>query len=219
MLTALWRAILDLVFPPRCPACRTDVTTHGQWCGTCASQVVSPREINRAKHQLQALDACFAVADYTGSLQRIMRDMKFRKMQRYGTHLGWLLEQYTDWRRLGIVDLAIPVPLHATRLTERGFNQTEVIFKDWARKQGWQWLDGLIRLKATSPQWELTLQERKRNIKGAFIITRQIDLRDKTILLVDDIITSGITMEECAKTLKQAGARRVVGLALASGDK
>jgi len=82
---------------------------------------------------------------------------------------------------------------------------------------GWPWEEVLARIRATEPQWELTPGERRKNIKGAFGSTRPELIRDKNILLVDDIFTTGITLNECARVLKKAGARKVFGLALASG--
>jgi predicted amidophosphoribosyltransferase len=79
--------------------------------------------------------------------------------------------------------------------------------------------EALARTRHTEPQWELNLTERRKNIKGAFAVTRPELVKGKYILLVDDIFTSGTTMDECAKVLKKAGAVTVKGLALASGAR
>lgn len=217
MLRSIWSGLLDLLFPPCCPCCRKAVTVQGEWCRVCLTLVWAPRELDLASHGVTALDACFVVCNYTAGVQRLVRDIKFRKGRRYGCHLTWLLNQVNVFSRLGRIDSVIPVPLSPERLKVRGYNQTEVIFHPWAQARQLPWCNGLHRLKATLPQWELTLAERRKNIKGAFQVTRPEIVQDKQILLVDDLFTTGTTMNECAKVLKKAGAKRVVGLAIASG--
>lgn len=148
----------------------------------------------------------------------MIHDMKFRRQKRYGIHLRWLLAN----SRLAFsgIDYVVPIPLHTDRLKERGYNQAEIIFKDWSKKQELVWQPNLLRRdKHTIPQWKLTLAERKANIKGAFLITRPELVKDKNILLVDDIVTTGITLDECAKVLKKAGAASVYGFSVASGAR
>lgn len=217
MLKYIWEGLLDLLFPPRCPICREAVAVQGEWCRACFTLVWAPRELELASHGVTALDACFVVCNYTAGVQKLVRDMKFRKGRRYSGHLTWLLKQVQGFNRLGPIDSVIPVPLSPERLKVRGYNQTEVIFHPWAQERQLTWSNALNRPKATLPQWELTLAERRKNIKGAFQVTRPEIVQDKQILLVDDIFTTGTTMNECAKVLKKAGAKRVVGLAIASG--
>lgn len=217
MLRYLWEGVLDLLFPPCCPICRKTVVVQGEWCRACFTLVWAPRELELASHGITALDACFVVCDYTAGVQKLVREMKFRKGRRYGCYLTWLLNQYQGFGRLGAIDSVIPVPLSPERLKVRGYNQTEVIFRPWAENKRLLWCNALIRAKVTLPQWELTVAERRRNIKGAFQVTRPEIVQDKQILLVDDIFTTGTTMNECAKALKKAGAKRVTGLAIASG--
>ncbi|MPL97851.1 hypothetical protein SDC9_44046 [bioreactor metagenome] len=218
MFKQLWTIVLDLVYPPKCPGCRGGVDVHGSWCGACLGRVLVPREISVQLHRLRHLDSCLAVCDYSGGVKRVIHDMKFRQAEKYARPLEGLLEMGLASGRISSHDLVIPVPLHAERLKERGYNQNNLIFKDWAERQGLVWCsDNLIRTRPTQPQWELKLSERRQNIKDAFIVTRPDDVSGKSILLVDDIITSGTTMDECAKALKRSGARTVCGLALASG--
>ena len=114
--------------------------------------------------------------------------------------------------------LVIPVPVSADRLAERGFNQVELLFGDWSRQQGLEWEAGtLLRRRPTTPQWELDRTQRRENIKGAFFVNAPATVQDRHILLVDDIVTTGRTLEECAGVLRQAGAESVRALALANG--
>jgi ComF family protein len=217
VLSGLWSTLLNLVYPPKCPLCRAGVAGYGAWCPACSAGLLAPRLLDRPGHRLHWLQDCYVVCHYSGGLKRLLHDMKFRRADRYAAHLRYLLAAGTADFSL-LPDAVIPVPLHTARQGERGYNQTELIFRPWVRDQGWPWVgDALIRKKNTAAQWQLSLAARRENIKGAFMTTRPEWLGGKRILLVDDIFTSGATMEECAKMLRQAGALEVRGLALASG--
>lgn len=217
MLAAWWKALLDLVYPPRCPVCRAAVEQHGLLCLACLSGAVAEREINIAGRRLAGLDSCRVLCDYGGGVKQLIHRLKFHKQAGASIYLSRLLEDRLDAGRFAGVDAVVPIPLHAGRLAERGFNQTELIFRKWAEGQGWLWLNALERIRSTAPQWELALELRRKNIKGAFKVTRPEWVQGKVLLVVDDILTSGFTLNEAAKTLKRCGAKRVMGLALASG--
>ncbi|MDF2875433.1 MAG: comF: comF family protein [Sporomusa sp.] len=218
MLKGWLEALLALIFPQRCPACRQWADSYG-WCQACLGRLAKATQVALSIHNLTALDECQAVVDYSGPVRRLIRDMKFRRITRHAERLGRLLDYAIAPGYYEGIDAVVPVPLHADRLRERGFNQTTLIFKPWANRQGLNWLEALERTRETAPQWELSLKERRKNSKGAFAVTRPELISGKSILLVDDILTSGITMNECATVLKQAGAVKVQGLALASGAR
>jgi len=219
MLENWWQALLDLLYPPKCPACRQNVMEHGQWCSPCAAKIAAYRQIAVSEHHLRSVDSCCTLYEYEGSLKRMIHDMKFRKAARYGQHLSWLLSQGSRGRNFDHIHCVVPVPLHSERLFERGFNQTELIFKTWALAYGLEWLAGLARVRRTRPQWELTLSDRKGNIKGAFKVICPERITGRNILLVDDIFTTGLTLDECARELKKAGAKQVHCLTLASNAR
>ena len=215
--------MLDLLYPPKCPACHSAVDHHGDWCSACWTGLLVPRLLSGRAHHLHYLTDCYVVCRYQGGLKRVLHDMKFRQARRYALHLQRLLAAGINQAEcqpfLYFPDAVLPVPLHSVRLAERGYDQTELIFRPWAAGKNWTWLQGaLVRNKATIAQWRLPLPERRQNIKDAFHITRPELIAGKRILLVDDIFTSGLTMDECAKVLCQAGAAEVRGLALASGS-
>jgi ComF family protein len=113
-------------------------------------------------------------------------------------------------------DVIVPVPLHISRLRWRGFNQALVLAKPLARH--WQVpIDPFLlrRVRATASQVGLDESERRRNIAGAFEVSKRSAIRRKRILLVDDVYTTGATLNECARTLRRAGAERVDALVLA----
>jgi ComF family protein len=114
------------------------------------------------------------------------------------------------------LDIAIPVPLHKKRLRLRGFNQALLL----AHGISEQFMiplnyDNLIRIRYTRPQVELSGRDRAENVRGAFNLLRPAEVCEKRILLIDDVFTTGATMNECAKVLKDAGAASVTVLTLA----
>jgi ComF family protein len=116
----------------------------------------------------------------------------------------------------GSIDLFLPVPLHIRRLRERGFNQAHLVNKKWSRLEGIP-LDGLTlsRSRWTEPQTSLARAERRKNVKGAFSLRHPDRVRGRRILLVDDVLTTGATINECARVLMKAGAECVDVLTLA----
>jgi len=211
-------ALLDLFYPPKCPVCKTGVEEQGAWCPACLRKIVSVREIRVVQHQLVALDSCRVVCEYTGVLKRLIHDMKFRRQRKVATCLGWLIGEYIEHDEYSFIDGVLPVPLHWQRLAERGYNQSECIFESWVMKRNMNWMPGvLVRNRHTIPQWELNHMARQTNIKDAFVLRDAMRVKNKNILLVDDIVTTGMTFDECAKVLKQGGASQVHALAVASG--
>lgn len=121
-------------------------------------------------------------------------------------------------KRKKIIFLAIP--LERSRMKRRGFNQAEEIAKQLADYFGLPLLrDCLLKIKKTPPQMELSKEEREENLRGAFSVNNKEKIKGKIIFLVDDIYTTGSTMEEAAKVLKEAGAKEVWGIALARAGK
>lgn len=220
-MASWWQAVLDVIYPPRCPGCKQEVITHGRWCPACLKQLLAVREINCQAHHLRYLDGCLTLSEYRGSVKRLIHAMKFQRKEEYAPHLRRLLEEGRVAQRLCEVDGVLPVPLSAERIKERGYNQVTAIFQEWAKERKLPWLEGLLaRQKNTLPQWELSLAERHKNIKDAFMLTRPKDVYVyKSLLLVDDIITTGVTLDECARILKQAGVLKVYALTIAAGAK
>lgn len=114
------------------------------------------------------------------------------------------------------MDLLIPVPLHPKRLRERGFNQALLLAKELSRRTQIPYQGRILKKKKpTPPQVQLNAGERERGVKGAFHLTDREGVEGKTILLIDDVYTTGATVNECSKVLIRGGARRVDVLTLA----
>jgi len=163
---------------------------------------------------------------FTGKLRQVVLRLKYSGDARLGRRLGELLElawaalpRGTDFSSPVIV----PVPLHPSRRRERGFNQSDLLAEGLVRALGKQqdaappavakaWL---ARQRATPPQTGLSVAARRENLRGAFIVTEPDEVRGRTIVLIDDVMTTGATISACARALKRAGAALVLGLTLA----
>jgi len=110
----------------------------------------------------------------------------------------------------------VPVPLHPKRIWQRGFNQSYLLAKSLAEMRGMKVVRALKRIKDKKPQMTLKAKERRKNLKGAFNLSSHFpEVDNKIVLLLDDVATTGTTLEECAKLLREARAREVWGLVLA----
>ena len=194
------------LYEPACPHCETRLP-FGEMPDGC-----------RAELKLHRIFACGLYSDK--ALGQMVKDMKYKYAQALASPLSafalWQLDQgaYLDVIKKG-ADVIIPVPMHKNKLRKRGFNQAELI-ADYISKT----LDipletnVLIKIKKTEPQAGTnSRKERLENLEGAFGVSGDI-LRGKTVLLVDDVITTGSTMRQCAVALRAGGAREVWGLAI-----
>ena len=233
-----WQALIDFFFPPRCPFCaesREEKNPAGI-CSACFRQI---REVAHPRCSRCGVDFasdlgedhlcsdCLrgdghfararAWAHYEGLIPAILAQFKYRGHSRLAKPLGDLLAGYRD-PDLSFADygLVIPVPLHPRRLRQRGFNQSLLLARRISRRHSLP-LDftALRRIRPTVPQTELSAAERQKNIRGAFAISDPRPVNGKNLLLVDDVYTTGATVEECAKVLIKAGARQVDVLTLA----
>ena len=214
------QAALQLLFPSRCPACGAPVDLADAWCANCLQELWRPRRLNVAERNMKHIERCQVLTEYSGAVRTLLHGLKFQRRRGNAAPLAWLLSLADEAELAGLCDndtLVIPVPLSASRLAERGYNQVTLLFAPWCRRQGLVWLDGcLARRRTTSPQWELDRRERRENIKDAFIVNAPESIRNHSILLVDDIVTTGRTLDECAAVLRQAGAASVSAFALAN---
>ena len=158
-------------------------------------------------------DQALSVGYFEGALREAIHQFKYRPCRSLGRPLGhWMAENI---RMVPGIDLVIPVPLHTGRLKQRGFNQALLLAHRTSETHSIPLsYDNLFRLRPTRPQVELTGEERIKNVKGAFALRQPGELADKNVVLIDDVFTTGATMNECARVLKRAGAARVTALTL-----
>lgn len=155
-----------------------------------------------------------SVAVHDGALRQAIHHLKYRHRRELATTLGWMLSDY--WQEAGLpADLVVPVPLHASRQKERGYNQAGLLARALVERLPLTLSEtGLIRTRATVPQVGLEARERKVNVQDAFAWTGD-RLEGVCVLLIDDVCTTGSTLEACALALRQAGAESVWALTLA----
>jgi len=217
---AAWlEAALQLLFPSQCPTCGNEVGRRNAWCSSCLHELWQPRQLDLTAGGMRHVTDCRVLTGYGGAVRTLLHGLKFQRRRGDAAPLAWLVSMAdaAELAGLPLTDgIAVPVPLSALRLEQRGFNQVELIFAKWARQQGMVWMDNaLTRHRHTAPQWELDRSQRQQNINGAFICNAPEKIRHRHILLVDDIVTTGSTLEQCACVLYQAGAVSVQALCLA----
>lgn len=160
------------------------------------------------------IDCIRSVAYSEGVLREAVHRLKYSDLTALAEPLGGLMASYWAQHPLP-ADVVVPVPLHAARLRERGYNQAALLADEMARRVGLA-VDGhtLNRQRATAPQVELDARERRENVRDAFHCADDT-LAGQQVLLVDDVCTTGSTLEACAQALYAGGARAVRALTLA----
>lgn len=191
------------MFTHRCQRCDRPLTSDHHRCPDC-SRWPSPLVQARALYL------------YEGPLRTALHRVKYRGERRRGEFLGELLASSADvlvGNQCAAVHCVVPIPLHHTRLRERGFNQSSLLAAAVARKLALPLEEGLVRLRATATQVSQDRAARWENVAGAFAWVGQP--LEGTVLLVDDVITTGATVIAASEALVTAGARAVIVLALA----
>ena len=159
---------------------------------------------------------------YEGVLRLAIHQFKYNDRPQLARPLGLRLAAFArasapDLNGLRF-DALLPVPIHAVRRRQRGYNQSERLARVLAGELGLMLLpDALVRTRATRPQVGLTAEERRTNLAGAFAVRRPEAVRGKTLLLIDDVVTTGSSLYECTIALKAYGAKAVYALTLAAG--
>jgi ComF family protein len=205
-----------------CEACRKGVTRIGSpVCSKCGLPFVSREGIDHTCSECLQEERPFrkarAFGVYDGSLMEAIHIFKYAKKASLSRPLSALVrETFLRFWDSDTIDLIVPVPLHVKRLRERGFNQSYLLIKRWAKQEGLPFDGALLsRHRWTEPQTTLSRKERQRNIKGAFAARKPDRTKDKRILLVDDVYTTGATVTACAQVLLEACAESVDILTLA----
>lgn len=164
------------------------------------------------------MEGLLSVLEYGGLAEKLVRTYKYRFVEALTDDLVEIMTSMADWERLSKhCWLVYGVPLHTKRQRWRGFNQAEKLAQGIADYAGWELNNRLlIRQKQTKPQMSLGRAERLKNLDGVFADGEEIEkVKNREILLIDDVWTTGTTMRECARVLKLAGAKTVWGLTLA----
>lgn len=218
------RGVLWRLFPAVCSFCRSrlDASPVPYLCAGCGRPFASPHTLNASPEHLCGsclkdpphFDQTLAAGLFEGPLREAVHLYKYRPARSLGRPLAsWMTAQV---RMISGLDQVMPVPLHRRRLRQRGFNQAlllaNVVADAFALRLVY---DNLHRVRNTRPQVELSGEERSWNVRDAFRLDRPAEVEGDRILLVDDVFTSGATMNECARILKEAGQEHVIAFTLA----
>ncbi len=226
----LLRRAIDALLPPRCPCCNAIVSGEAGLCGACWTAVDfiappicsrlgtpfpydpgGPAESPAAIAHPPDYDRARAVARYTGPARVLVHALKFRdRLEAADLMASWMLRAGAEL--IAGTDVVVPVPLHRRRLFSRRFNQSAMLAERIVRSAGLSYLPvGLVRSKPTRQQVGLSMRERRRNVSGAFRVPPEevAKLKDRRVLLVDDVLTTGATVNACARACRRAGAASV----------
>ncbi len=231
---ALWDLLLQLLFPRRCPVCDEIVRPFGAkicpacapklrkvkepWCMKCGKKLQGEKEYcadcRRTRHRYTRGRILYEYDSAAASIYRFKYGERQEYAQYFGEEMGRSLGAFI---REAAPDALVPIPLHKKRLQKRGYNQALLLAKALGACTGIPVADKiLIRVKNTAPLKRQNPEERQNNLKKAFKIT-QNDVKLKTIIIIDDIYTTGSTIDEAASVLQGAGIGRIYFIALAGG--
>ena len=232
---AIGDKIIDAVFPRRCPVCGEIVREKGHLiCKSCIGGlpfVKSPYCIRCGKEIISSDDAYCddckcerefvsgrALCNYTDNMANIILKIKYGNKREYIEGFAKLLTiRYKKFIEAANIDCIIPVPLHSSKQRQRGFNQSEILARCLSKYLNIPvYTKYLYRVKKTKDQKGLNRNERLHNLDNAFVVKGFLK-EVKNVLIVDDVYTTGTTIEKCAKILKDAGANEVYFLTICTG--
>jgi ComF family protein len=221
-----WGSFIDLLFPPKCGGCQTAGSLWCEacraavkpieppWCEKCGEPFVGDRLCaNCRAHPLQ-IEQIRSVALFDGVLRQAIHRFKYERLSGLAEPFGDMLADY--WRTEQLTaDWLIPVPLHPSRERDRGYNQSELLSRQLARRANVPISSkGLRRTRATAVQMTLNAAQRRENVAGAFECVEP-HVRGARVVIIDDVGTTGATLDACAQAVLKAGAASVMGLTLA----
>ncbi len=223
-LSAVFQACADWLYPTICRVCGLSGRSGLECCAACEAEL--PRLAARCKRcgletasevercgrclsRLPAFDAAWPGFAYTGPIEGLIQRFKFQRDLAAGRLLASLLARRLAEQGAPRPDLLVPVPLHPWRRLSRGFNQAEWLCRDLSTQlDDLPWQSVLRRRRATASQSSLPAARRRGNVRAAFELAR-LPPGTAYVALVDDVMTTGATLNECARILKRAGVRRV----------
>lgn len=218
----------DLIFPRCCEAC--DHSLVGNEATICTSCIISlPRIHLNGLHQdvirykfvnvpEVTLTHSFLLFTKKGKVQRLLHALKYKGNKEVGLLLGFMFGQ--EMMAAGMLPdtaLIISVPLHAKKKKSRGYNQSDLLAEGFSNATGIPWSATVLeRIKHSATQTGKSKSERRENVKGVFAVKEQI--HHKNVIIIDDVLTTGATLEECVQTLKQAGCKSFTILTIALAE-
>lgn len=224
-MPSIWEYILNFIYPLSCEICGRDLAADNsrRLCNSCWERMAMidipycPRPDIGNKVYFRRVQA---VGKYEGVLKECIHLVKYNRKTALNKVLSELMIKHIkEHLNIETIDYIIPVPLYKKQYWRRGFNQTELLVSEIGRYFNKPVIaKNLKRIKNTRPQYKLNKSERIKNIKKVFAVIKPETFHQKSVLLVDDVYTTGATVNECAKVLSKAGANSVDVLVLAHGS-
>lgn len=221
-MASLFKVIMQIFYPLRCLECKNEIE-KGILCSKCRRRYEDFRWYKFDEFS-DGLDAACAIYRYNGAIKKAFHNLKYWKKSTLLKPMSeeiiadfenipgaWDFKNYIgDYRNV----IVMPIPTDSKRRKERGYVIPERLFKPWSKKYNYHWQVGILRNRSTKPQFGMNQEERMKNVFGCFSVKNKFNA--KTIVLVDDIFTTGSTMREAARILKINGAKRVIAFTYAS---
>lgn len=225
--------LIDVIFPKKCVNCKkfgdylcTDCFARLSYdvrpiCAVCIKPAIYGFTHPKCFGKYE-IDGIFGAVSYNGIAKKLIYSFKYKP---YLSSLKVFISVLTyeaviqkeEFMKIASENpIFVPIPIHSNKQRTRGYNQAEVLAKELAKRFGFKSLNLLKRDIDTKSQFKLSKEERRENVKGIFSLNNQVLIpKDKVIVLLDDVVTTGSTFREAAKVLKRAGAKNVFGLAFA----
>ena len=210
------KLVLDLLYPPVCGICGK--IDQKELCPKCAIKLRNLEKARLYAYPHTHFEKHFYLFPYEGIIREKLIQYKFQGKSYLSTFFAKILQNHEKMSRLlEKYDIIIPVPMYSKKEKLRGYNQTALIAKEIAKAYQNLIYDGksLQKIKDTKMQSSLNKKQRKNNIKNAYNVINQQKIKNKKIVLLDDIYTTGATANECSKMLKQAGAKEILVVTIA----
>lgn len=210
----IFERVLDLLFPPKCIFCGK-LTEHRRACPECEAKL--PR-FDGATPTKEFFTKCVAPFRYDGAIREALLRFKFGGREQFAAPLAVYAAE-TVRRELDRYDIISWAPVSTHRRRERGYDQAELLARETAKLLGTSAVPLLKKRRDTPPQSGFTDRAARRaNVMGAYSVRKNVDVAGKTVLLIDDIVTTGATLSECSRELLMAGAAEVVCCVIAVAD-
>lgn len=206
--------LLDLLYPPRCPFCHRFLDGGMRVCSRC-ERSLPYMPAGRVDRSFKNVDECFSVLRYEGDVRKSLHRYKFGGISAYAGCYAKLLAECIEDNAI-YADVVTWTPLSARRLRERGYDQARLLAEGAAEYMETPCLSLLKKRRHNAAQsGTKSADERRKNVRGVYAYAGNTPLDGRTVLLVDDIVTTGATLDECAGVLRKAGAAEILALTLA----
>ncbi|MCS6822620.1 MAG: phosphoribosyltransferase family protein [Microscillaceae bacterium] len=222
LIKAIWNDFLELIFPTCCVVCSQVLVSNETWiCTPCRFELPTFTDFQNKDTDLRKvfgtrvpnMEYALAYLKFSkrGKVQAILHHLKYNHSPELGEVLGrWFGQLLFEANFNTVFDLIIPVPLHPSKLKKRGYNQSEVFAKGLSQTLQLPYQnDVLIRTKATETQTKKNRLERLQNVANVFEVVQPQIVQNKHVLVVDDVVTTGATLEACLLALIEAGCAKV----------